>query len=456
LDSKTILNESTAVYKFVCSLKDNIARCRSDNSYPIWSNRFLEFCEHNAEATLKYIEEPKESGIEIINEAMKNNILSVRLPSIIKGWELLHSFIKPVLDANTLRVPNSFIHFLSQHIGSLNAVKDSNIVIELIPQFNYLQHRHTSVRRAMTYLKAITKSIYPDLKIGFLGLPFSQSESLFLNCLLYHEAAHFIAEEMDLFQNRKIDELKKDLGRFKPYEEWAAKVLCAWMEEIFADIVAVKLLGPAYTLAYIKLLQLTYSLSQKEVVFFKIDHPADALRIREQYEVLKTDWKDYFTEVQREELESIYNIKDVEYTPPKNYPDMQNAWKELIKILCSTEILSNIHNLANEYTKDRISSINLYKNSHMEIRECLEHGIVPSARNIPHPIAIINGAIFFLLSDMDRLYEIIIDKQRINKEKPSGRALLEQRVEMWSMKAIEDWIMTQNKQEMKNSQEVVS
>lgn len=463
MHSENILYESTEAYKFVNSLRRNISRCRADNSYPTWSNRFLEFCEHNAEATLKYIEKPREFGIEI-DEVMKKAILSIRLPSIIKGWELLHAFIKPVLDANTLRVPNSFIHFLSQHIGSLNAVKGSNIVVELIPQFNYLQHRHTSVRHAMLYLKKTTKSIDEVPKVGFLGLPFSQSESLFLNCILFHEAAHFIAEEAKVFPDTAHKDLAKQLEPdFHPYENWAGKKIITWMEELFADIVAVKLLGPAYTLAYIKLLQLAYNLSKEEIRSFEVDHPADALRIREQFEILKKDcWKQYLYPTLWTQLEEIAKIKQKDYLPPKKDdpsekedPKMQKVWRKLIEFLCSQEQIDNIHKLANKWVEDRYLPLDLYAKSYEGIRECLEHGIVPSANNTPHPIAIINEVVFFLLSGMDELYKIIANKQKIDRGKPSGRALLEQRVEMWSMKAIEDWIIINN-QKITNSQKLVS
>jgi len=468
LHSHEILNEYTELYKFVDSLKKNISRSKADHSYPTWSNQFLEFCEHTADATLNDIEKKQKTQLDFIDKETTQQLISFRLSSIMKGWKLLHAFIKPVLDATTLSVPNSLVHFLSEHIGSLNAVKKAKIVIEIIPQFNYFQDPHTTVRNTMYFLKTVTNSYYKVPKIGFLGLPFSQSESLCLNCILYHEAAHFIAEEAKIFSDTMIhklaDELKPDFNTnlgddyIEQYKEWAGKKLGIWMEELFADIVAVKLLGPAYTLAYIKLLQLVYELNEKEIRIrtFEIDHPADALRIREQLKILKDDgWKQYLKKEQWNELEKIAGTKDNDYlTPNSNDPYMEEEWKILIKFLCSSAQIDKIHQLANEWVADRKSPIDLYKNSYKEIRECLEHGIVPSASRkkdyVPHPISIINEAMFFLLSGMDNLYKIV-DNNKINRSKPKDRALLEKRVEMWCMKAIEDWIMTRNKMGIKKS-----
>jgi len=466
LQSREILSEYTELYKFVDSLRKNISRNRADHSYPTWSSQFLEFCEHTANATLNDIENRQEVQIDVIDEKTAKERDSIRLSSIMEGWKLLHAFIKPVLDATTLTVPNPFVHFLSEHIGSLNAVSKAKMVIELIPQFNYFQHSHTNVRRTMSNLKRVTRSHYKVPKIGFLGLPFSQSDSLFLNCILYHEAAHFIAEEKKIFSKTMIDQLAEQLGPklninlsdpyAKQFKEWAGKKVNTWMQELFADIIAVKLLGPAYTLAYLRLLQLVYELNEKETRerTFEIDHPADALRIREQLKVLKDDgWKQYLEKEQWDELDRISKISD--YLPPTaNDKGMEHTWEILIEFICSDAQIEEIHRLVNTQVADRLNPIDLYRNSHKDISECLEHGIVPSASRkkdfVPHPTSVINGTILFLLSGMEGLYEIV-DSNKISSSRPRGRALLERRVEMWCMKAIEDWLMTKNKAETKET-----
>jgi len=323
------------------------------------------------------------------------------------------------------------------------------MVIELIPELNYLQHRHTSVRNAMRLLKIITSATYEVPRLGFLGLPYSQSKSLFMNCLLYHEAGHFIAEEINLFPEEDLPELTEELkSDFKRYANWAGMTIQIWMEELFADIVAVKLIGPAYTYASMELLRLVYNLSKRDLRTFSIDHPADALRFREQLKILKVDhWKSYTEPEQWQELEKIADIKQNTYLPPDDEdPAMRKKWLKLIRFLCRSKIIQKVHDLADLHLADRANPCDCFMQSAAIIRECLQHGIVPSwsgmQRQIPHPTAIINGAVFFLLSDMDDLYKIV---PSINKNKAGERASLEKRLEMWCIKGIEDWLLRKNK-----------
>jgi len=109
--TEIVLHKCTSAHKLVSSLKENIATSKANNSYPKWSDEFLTFCEHTADATLDFIDK-RLPALEGSNQEL--NILS-----LIQGWEVLHTFIKPVLDADTLKVPYPLVHFLSEHIGGL-------------------------------------------------------------------------------------------------------------------------------------------------------------------------------------------------------------------------------------------------------------------------------------------------------------------------------------------------
>ena len=234
---------------------------------------------------------------------------------------------------------------------------------------------------------------------------------------------------------------------FEQYGDWAGRTIQSWMEELFADLVAVRLLGPAYTLAYVELLQLIMKLHEKETRTFQIDHPADALRLREQVKVLRGDgWEPEIEDLpQWKKLDKIAKVDPAEYLPPSvpgEATEMEEVWKKLISYFCLDKVMDKVHSLANKQTRDREPPFKYFKSSAPQIRQCLRHGIVPSVPAIggrmPHPTAIINGAVFFLLSGMDELYKIV---PSMKKEKVKDRALLEQRVEMWCMKAIEDWLI---------------
>lgn len=438
-----ILHRCTAAYKLISSLKEIISSSRASNSYPQWSDYFLSFCEGIADESLSYVE----SRLEISKyDPISYRIVAGQLSSLIQGWELLHAFIKPVIDADILRVPYPLIRFLSEHVGSLETVKDTKIVVELTPELNYHQHRHTRLKKVLTHIPH-DKDEKSEPRLGFLGLPCSQSKSLFMNCLLYHEAGHFIAEETGVFSTERLDSLALQLrDDFPNYDTWAASTIQTWMEELFADLIAVKLLGPAYTLAYLELLRLVVDLSKEQIRTFQIDHPADALRLREQLKILSDDkWQESQISLlkQWKELEGIADADVNTYLPPdEDDPDMQKVWKKLMAFLCQDKIIEEIHKLVEDKTQDREPPAALFKAFEGRIFDYLSHGIVPSVskknEEIPHPIAVINGAVYFILSGMTELVKIV---QGLPEGQILSTSILEQRVEMWCMKAIEDWLV---------------
>lgn len=446
---RKLLSKCTVAYKLVSSLKSIITVCRANNSYPKQSDNFLLFCSYTADETLNFIEQ----RLVVFDGSEKQYTLLVsQLDSIVQAWRVLHAFIKPTLDADTLKIPYSLVQFLSIHIGSLDVVKGANIVVNLIPNLNYNQNRHTTLNSTMRFLKIGLGHNYTEPRYGFLGLPCSQSKSLFMNCILYHEAGHFIAEETTLFPIKEFDDLVDEFkAPFEKNASWAARTFQRWLEEIFADIVAVKLLGPAYTLAYLELVHLMTDSSKTQIKTFDIFHPADALRLREQVKTLESDgWEKHIDTEQWDRLKEIAAINEDEYRTPnedkddEDERDMKKVWTDLITFLCQPNRIKKMHDKADILLKDRQLPCEHYATFKKRILQCLEHGIVPSAGNagekIPHPTAIMNGAVFFLISGMKELFKIT---KNIHENVAGDHALLEQRVEMWCMKAIEDWLITE-------------
>lgn len=441
------LHNYAAAYKLIKSLKDLVAQYRALHSYPESSEHFLEFVENAAAKSLLKLEEK----LEGYNREFRRRESSLLFPlSVMHGWELLHAFIKPVADANTLSIPYPLSHFISKHICSLKAVGEAQIVVEIVSELGYLQHPHTKMRNAIRQLPGV---ISKDVKFGFIAMPCSQSKNLFLNCLLYHEAGHFIAEEAGIFPLSKSND--QDLERkltnknrkLQPHIQWASETIQKWMEELFADLVAVRLIGPAYTLAYFELLRLVYNVpARQEVRSFSSDHPADALRLREQLKVLELDCWEYPHALSLwPSLEKLANSPEHSYVvfPDEGSEGMGELYKILIAVMCQKGILKELHHLANKFTKDRENPSSLFSEAKTIIRTCLEHAVVPSRAGrggqMPHPIAIINGTFQFWLEGMGELYKRI-PKFYKNRLKAEYHALLSQRVELWAIKAIEDWL----------------
>jgi hypothetical protein len=405
---------------------------------------FLNCCDNLAKQTLEFIEKSVPTDKEGAEEI---------LALVGYAWTLVHSFIKRVMDADILQLPYSLTTFIDQQIRGLSGYDNLRIAFESIPDVNYLQERHTRLRKFISFLSEFLAKNAPDNSFSFVGLPFSQNNRLVTNCLLWHEVGHLIAEESNIFGTNKITKIEPQIvlttppqlneSTTKTLKLLAAQTLVRWMEEIFSDLIAILLLGPAYTFSFMELLSIT--VSEGKYSYFSRTHPPDALRLREQRKLLeKEGWAEKLKILPDwMELERITDIPSAEYAPLKEEDkDLQVFLKQLIPTLCQNAILEEISQSAEILLEGRKKPYDLYKASSNIIQVCLEHGIVPSVEKegeIPHPVAVINGAIIFLLSqsESDNLYNRV---EALKRSSPKDRAFLEQRLEMWCLKAIEDWI----------------
>jgi hypothetical protein len=92
-------------------------------------------------------------------------------------------------------------------------------------------------------------------------MPYSQSSSLFLNCLIVHEMGHHLYEENKIRERFESAVNNTSFGRKlggmnAATRSWAVDILAAWAEEIFCDLFALALVGPSYSLAFVELFDL--------------------------------------------------------------------------------------------------------------------------------------------------------------------------------------------------------
>jgi hypothetical protein len=195
-----------------------------------------------------------------------------------------------------------------------------------------------------------------------------------------------------------------------------------------------------------ELLRLVRKDLSQESMRFSIDHPADTLRFREQLKILNEDgWTQYANNLtQWNELNDIANIKEDQYSIPPDYQsdtEISKVWKILIGCLCKPDRIQSIHTKVNSCLADRENPCELYGYYGEGIKKCLSHAIVPCSQkssDILHPLAVINGAVLFWLSDMTDLYHTVPDR---SEKEIEDRVFLENRVEMWCLKAIENWLI---------------
>lgn len=136
--------------------------------------------------------------------------------------------------------------------------------------------------------------------------------------------------------------------------------------------------------------------------------------------------------------------------PPPTLKD-ERLWAPLKEILLSQ--LEYVHELVQEVTCDVNIPHEYYKNASSTVLEDLAHAIVPSVALggddghsiiLVHPVATLNAGILFWLGGMDELYRHV-DKKEYEPTRIPDRARLEERVELWVAKAIEDWLLLRSR-----------
>ncbi|MFL6439451.1 MAG: hypothetical protein ACJ71Q_17885 [Terriglobales bacterium] len=375
---------------------------------------------------------------------LRQNLLALK-----NYLRILHMLVKPAADAHTLTIPAPLIDLASQQLQQVQGMKHSKIVILLTPEFMYFQRPHTIVKeQAQIVRNLIPRAVFPK-KLGFIELPYSQGPSFFTNLVIYHEIGHFVYEELaneatphpDMIQlkivsHRTLAKLFKERQVFA----LAAKIIQDWIQEIFCDLFAIRLVGPAFSFALVETLGMLGLLSDANIRLFKFSHPAPACRFAEHLHMLKNDlwWQELrdMKASQKNLIEDFATVNRREYGFYAHETRVGSRGKRLIDGFLDS-IVPAIRTLVQNITQDPAGPVKRFADTRQEIEDCFFAGIVPkTARSSPDPISIINTSFCFYLTS---LQAVIKKFEGTKAENAVGvHSLWTKRLEMWTMKAIED------------------
>lgn len=115
--SETVLHESAALYRFV----DSIVRlCADIHEYPVYTKTSKDFLDHIrllGDESKGFLQEfPKSTG----KNKRTANSKRRKLHTLRASWEVLHEYIKPALDADTLHIPTPLILAIQDEINNLH------------------------------------------------------------------------------------------------------------------------------------------------------------------------------------------------------------------------------------------------------------------------------------------------------------------------------------------------
>jgi len=445
-------HDCSALFQFIHRITACCQERHGPQAYDKASKEFFEYLRALGDATLRYLDRfadsaPKDSDLYYTYRQELWNLRS--------NWTILHSFIKPATDADTLQAPTSLLQSLAYRLSTVTGFALVKFAVFHTNDLNYLQLNTNEIRELAQRLVQLFPDgpKFPD-HLGLIGFPYSQADALFSNILIAHEMGHYVFQERTNsgalgkltteVANAIQNALQPNVASFKPeHVQWCIKTVFSWTQELFCDLFAVQLVGPAYSFAYIELFDLVMILdpagpSLAHATEFNASHPADALRLREQFRSLKKNgwWaeikttKSHYVEV----LKKASSIRDKALLPPSHPIGRQT----LDAFLAATP---DIHGAISETLTGIDLGITEFKQYKRAIADHLVLGVVPSTLvmngkpKYPGMVALINAGYKFYLEEINDLIDNI-DGQ----DKTSARVRREwtNRLERWILKALED------------------
>lgn len=132
-----LIQDSISLVQFVTSIADLCDERSSATAHLPSSERFFCYITELANATRSYLSDSVHSNQgprELLR--LRSEIASLRV-----SWRFLHEFVKPALDADTLRLPTSVVNATIARLREIPAFANADFVLYHSDIFNYLNVR---------------------------------------------------------------------------------------------------------------------------------------------------------------------------------------------------------------------------------------------------------------------------------------------------------------------------
>jgi hypothetical protein len=456
--SETLLRDATALFSFVDSICSHCDEEGRSAQYLRPSTDFFAYIHELGDGTKAYLNSfsAKAPRDKRLYQHYRQKLETVRY-----GWFELHELIKAAIDADTLNIPYPLVDSLSRRFCQIRGFEGTRFAIFHFDELNYLQMPISDLKNITERLENIIPdppAFPPDL--GLIGIPYSQSSSIYLNCLITHEMGHFVFEKR-LLRSRLLVAIQESVeavygeglvGVSVEQLDQSKDTLESWAEEIFCDLFAIWLTGPCYSLAYIELFGLTANLdpsvssgftARPGSVVFSRSHPADLFRLKQHISLLeRLNWwkevypiKSHYIDI----LENAAKFSDLAF----RFGSTEDDSKTLKAFL---KLVPHVTNLLVEVMKDSNgneldSGLTEYKKLNNAINKYLAHAVVPStvlSRKVhwyPDIVTLMNASMKFYLEALPEFMEQIEDQ---NSSLAGHRSRWMKRLESLTGKAIED------------------
>ena len=468
-----VRNEGARILRLCKDLSEFILSGQARKTYLDETEHFLEYIKKSLKAIDNFVR-------QTIKKEMAPPLAKVRLKGfdlIREGLSWIYILVKEAIDADTLSIPYSLTVFLNHTATKVQKRGKVSLVVLGSSDLMYYKYNLKHLRNLTQCLNSTVIKNYPVLppEIGILKFPYCAAQELLVNCILFHEMGHYIYEKTGLqnvFYNNIISSLGEFIKNKKIMEKitapllvqrrlinYVSSLMLRWADEIFADIFAIRVLGPAFHFACLVLEQILPTGIERNRNFSRT-HPANNFRFKTHAKWLTDgDWDEIINKRTPQVFEQLKVCEKLRFKngyfsinckpPLEDKQDLENTLHNWMLQEFEKMVLKIEEKLSNKL-KNLPKPFYDFNENYKLVTTCLEHGVVPSTvynenkqRCHPNPTTILNSGFFFYLGNMDALLEKVesidsdIDK-RMNYEK---------RLNQWLAKAIEDWqiLLMENK-----------
>jgi hypothetical protein len=453
--------EVASLYAFVETVSRACVPPPQSVSYSESSNTFFDYVGHLADCTKRHI-----AGFDGHAEDDAEGFVEARteLWTLRTAWRDLHQFIKPSADADTLNQPTAMVAALVNRLRELPSFESTDFTIFHTDSFDYAQVSPSAMEAAMTQLARIVNANQFPSNLGLIGIPNSQGNALFFNCLLAHEIGEYVyakqAIEASLAAVAATALEKHEGAEFSAapltLQSRMTKIVLQYAKEIFCDMFAVRLVGPCYSFAYIELFDLLNLVHKDGTLIVSDDarppilsyyaYPSHPFRMKVQADLLKAEgWWDAIKDMDSRQCAVLQGLlglglNDFIQAEEAVASDRVAQMKALV------DIMPHIRTQLGNVTAGIDPRTHEYGLLWRPIAEYLRNGIVPSTLNIPDsastlkevhatPITLLNAAYRFYLEGVEELMSGIKGQDLSSAQ---DRAAWMKRIEKWTTKALED------------------
>ncbi len=261
------VRESTALLSVIHNIQDFLDERRSHRTYLVETNAFFDYIEESNDQIEEFVTSAGTQLGTMTDTTLARTLLDVKaLLAVVIRW---YSLIRQVSDADTLSIPFPLIAYINNSLMALfpsaSPLNKAKILPLAANELNYHQMPLDKIEKSCKDCTIIRP--FPS-NIGIIAFPYTERASVLLNPMLFHELGHFVFQRnnsVSTFDNsfKSLENTFESLpmtdlfGFDRPVtKETARSQVLNCCQELFADDLATRLVGPSYAIAIDRLFSL--------------------------------------------------------------------------------------------------------------------------------------------------------------------------------------------------------